>query len=515
MHPQDDALSQTYDLRGWRMHFVFDTEKLNALRWRYHEGRPDDTRTDTVDFVHKRPSGWLTTRCVLGAPLLQFPTDSSEKISVARRFVSFNTYEFRRDPGDPYADILEVVAGTRNERMALFQAFRLDQCVGTYKYNGDTIFTLTASSDFSIGFLGREERDQDAGLPFKFRFDELPADEKVVVIPKTAEVSYGKWLMQDLRFYPRKVQGQLSHILYIANAGEGNGALPTRADGESTDKPVIEESALGCCYLDARNIPEQGYYGADFEELAQILFPRGYARFTGLDEGEPGEIVAAARLVYAYDLGSEAVPDAALYSSHVNPLVRVVSAGSPGQRMVLNTVNPGVPTWQFISQSVGRLVPDGRYCDYIPQDDGGVIYSDSPLTRKKAALLTSLNRDPVDIVRILSGFTLLPYYSTMVVLNARPTHYFKLATAGNKLQLTFCYQSFGNGEQVVPPEDTEWKVLAGDGKVSGGIFTPGVINKFSVVQAIHRHPVYMQFAVIVIPVPLLAAAEFVAMRDGG
>lgn len=41
------------------------------------------------------------------------------------------------------------------------------------------------------------------------------------------------------------------------------------------------------------------------------------------------------------------------------------------------------------------------------------------------------------------------------------------------------------------------------------------MNRFSVVQAIHRDPDYLLFAVIIIPMPLLTAAEFVAMRNGG
>jgi len=139
----------------------------------------------------------------------------------------------------------------------------------------------------------------------------------------------------------------------------------------------------------------------------------------------------------------------------------------------------------------------------------------NPLTGKDAALRTSMTRDPVDIVRILSGFALLPYFSTMVVLNARQTHYFKLATVGVKLQLTLLYEPWGGGETEVPPELIEWKVLAGDGNMSNGLFSPGTTNRFSVVQAIHRDPKWMQFAVIIIPMPLLTAAEFVAMRNGG
>ncbi|MCA4078931.1 hypothetical protein LD001_27220, partial [Pseudomonas kurunegalensis] len=83
----------------------------------------------------------------------------------------------------------------------------------------------------------------------------------------------------------------------------------------------------------------------------------------------------------------------------VSPLVRIVSAGSAGQRLALNTVNPAAPIWRFASETLGQLVPDGRFCSYIPQDDGGVRYGQNPLTRKDAALLDTLKRNPVDIVR--------------------------------------------------------------------------------------------------------------------
>lgn len=512
MHTQNAPTAQQYDLRGWRTHFVFDAEKLNAFCLHYYEGRLDTAHTDAVDFVHQRPTGWLTTRCVLGSPLPEFPTGDGETITVARRFVSYTSYEFHREHGAQYADIVELVAGSRNERRALFQTFRLDQCVGTYQYNDDTIFTLSAGSDFSVGFLGFPERDTDAGLPFKIRFDKLPAGEKNVVLPKTADVTYGKWLMQDIRFYLRRVPGQLSHVMYIANAGDGDGIIPASMEDECEQGPATAENALGYCYVRSTDIPAEGFYGRDFEELAQILFPLGRVAYTDFDWGDP---VAKATLVEPSTGLETPLPDAAVYSSHIDPLVRIVSAGSAGQRLVLNTVNPATPIWEFTSPAVGQLVPNGRSCDYIPQDEGGVIYGENPLTGQDAALLSSMTRNPVDIVRILSGFALLPYFSTMVVLNARPTHYFKLDTVGGQLQLTLLYKPWGGGETVVPPELVEWKVLAGDGKVSDGIFSPGTMNRFSVVQAIHRDPDYLLFAVIIIPMPLLTAAEFVAMRNGG
>lgn len=509
-----DEAGQHYDLRGWRMHFVFNVEKLNALLLRYYESRPDSANNDALDFVHQRPSGWLRICCVLGSPLLEFPTGNGDSINVTRRFVSYTSYEFQRASGANQAELFEVVAGSRNERMALFQTFKLDQCVGTYKYNDNAVFTLTEGSDFSVGLLGGQGRDTEAGLPFKIRFANLPAGEKNVVLPKTADVSYGRWLMQDLRFHLRSVEGQL--VMYIASSDEANGSFPGSRNTGRDEVSVTDESLLGQCYLDVRNIPEAGYYGLDFEHFAQILFPRGYVKFAGMIWGGPGNTVAEARLVDLQVKGADAfATENAAYSSHVNPLVRIVPAGSVGQRLVLNTVNLGTPVWQFASETIGQLVPDGRTCTYVPQGDGDVIYGESPLTRKDAALHTSLKRNPVDIVRIITGFTLLPYYSTIVVLNAKPTHYFKLAIVGGKLQMTFCYEPWGGGETVVAPELTDWKVLAGDGKVSDGIFTPGVINRFSVVQAIHRDPIYMQFAVIIIPVPMLTAAEFVAMRNGG
>ena len=517
MHDDHAATANSYDLRGWRMHFVFDTARLNALCERYYAGRSDETwaGNETLDFFHQRPSGWLTTRCVLGYPLLQFPTGSSEKISVARRFVSYASYEFQRGLGEPYADILEVVAASQNERRALFQQFRLDQCVGTYKYGGKPMFTLTADSDFSVGFFGREARDTDAGLPFKIRFDNLPADKKVVVLPVEEQVAGGEWLIKDLRFYPRKVTGQSSHILYIANAGDGNGSIPA----SSADAlPAIDAAAAASCYVDIRNIPAAGYYGRDFEQLAQMLFPRRYTRFTELYQSDlPYDFIGEARLVDAIShRAPEAATDAALYGSHVSPLVRVVSAGSEKQQLNLNTVNPGTPVWRFESTGSGKLEPDGFYCRYTPVGEGAVVYQKSPVTRKEAALSTTLSRKPVEIDRIIAGFGLIPYFSTMVVFNARPTHYFKLTASGKNIQLTFCYEGW-DGEEVVAPDDTEWKVLAGDGKMSqSGLFTPGTINKFSVVQAIQTtYPGYMHFAAIVIPVPLLSAAEFVAMRNGG
>jgi len=512
MHTQNAAATQQYDLRGWRSHFIFDAEKLNALCLHYYEGRPDTVHTDAVDFVHQRPSGWLTTRCVLGSPLPEFPTGNGETITVARRFVSYTSYEFHREQGARYADILEIVAGSRNERRALFQTFRLDQCVGTYQYNDDTIFTLSAGSDFSVGFLGFPERDTDAGLPFKIRFDKLPAGEKIVVLPKTADVTFGKWLMQDIRFYLRRTPDQYSHVMYIANASDGNGSIPASMEDEREQGPATALNALGYCFVHWDDIPDEGFYGRDFEEFSQLLFPVGRAAYYGFEEDYPVSTVTLLEPSTGFETPT---PDAAVYSSHIDPLVRIVSAGSAGQRLVLNTVNPATPIWQFTSPAVGQLVPDGRFCDYIPQDEGGVIYEKNPLTGKDAALRTSMTRDPVDIVRILSGFALLPYFSTMVVLNARPTHYFKLAAVGVKLQLTLVYEKWGEGETVVPPELIDWKVLAGDGNVSNGLFSSGTTNRFSVVQAIHRDPKWMQFAVIIIPMPLLTAAQFVAMRNGG
>lgn len=330
MHEGRVSESEKYDMRGYRVHFVFNTEKLNTLCEQWHASRPDDhwPGNETVDFVHDRPSGWLTTRSVLGYPLLQFPSGNSETISVARRFVSYASYEFQRQAGAQYADILEVVAGSRNERMALFQTFELDQCVGTYEYGKVPMFTVKGECGFAVGFLGYEYRDTDAALPFKFRFDELAADKKVVVLPLNQEIWFGKWLMENIRFDPRKVDGQPSHVLYISNAGSKNETDPDGRVAPAIQASSSDPSVVASCYIDVVDIPKEGYTGRDFEALAQLLFPGGYLAYAGVNRHGPNwDYVVEAKLVVASAAGSVAAPDAALYSAHVNPLVRVVSAG--------------------------------------------------------------------------------------------------------------------------------------------------------------------------------------------
>ncbi|MBF8668697.1 hypothetical protein IR012_16545 [Pseudomonas putida] len=58
MHDDYAATANSYDLRGWRMHFAFDTARLNALCERYHAAKPDQTwaGNETLDFSISGPA---------------------------------------------------------------------------------------------------------------------------------------------------------------------------------------------------------------------------------------------------------------------------------------------------------------------------------------------------------------------------------------------------------------------------------------------------------------------------
>lgn len=123
----DTPIQPNHDMRGWRMHIIFDAAKINALR---EMSLPPIPALHEIIHYERLKS---TTREViiskLAKPVMKYLEDRVQLKSRMMSYANFiwSTHMFG---GKPRANLDSVVAFTNNEPQFLYQEFPLDGFVG-------------------------------------------------------------------------------------------------------------------------------------------------------------------------------------------------------------------------------------------------------------------------------------------------------------------------------------------------------------------------------------------------
>ncbi|WP_434773191.1 hypothetical protein [Pseudomonas entomophila] len=506
---------ERYDMLGWRVHLVFDPVLLNAELVRKYIGHPvpsDGMMTFTQVVTPGRY--WRHIKCELGTPLMSFDAASpSPEITVAKPFLSYLSCAFEKGTGVRKADVQEMTVTARNEAYALFMSVPLDECVGHYTPEERVRLEVRRGAmRCALGHMDRGTLDSRLGLAFSQHFDALPDAERALALNTVRRFPGSEWLVRPLRFYPRRLQGTSTCILYIAFDADESGRLPASRDGATAD-----ESTLGVLkglhtYIDGESIPKVGYRLNDFTSLAYLLFPESFIHCTDLRQVGNSYIFEG---VFSDDrpAGHVAAENTASIISHAEPLVTMTFAGKADVLIKAHTPEATVADWGFEGAHRGRLHAQGKECNYVPPVEQALVHDRNSQKLEPPVLRSSLEF-PVWTERVLYQLSPLPLATTVVVKNANPTHFFKLEKAGAKLRLTLWWAGKDGHEQVVDPAGTQWHVLAGNGHVNAaGDFTPGLLSRFSVLLAIEPDDKKWYWAVIIVPLPAMSVDEFIALRE--
>jgi len=98
-----------------------------------------------------------------------------------------------------------------------------------------------------------------------------------------------------------------------------------------------------------------------------------------------------------------------------------------------------------------------------------------------------------------------------------PTNFIRFHAEGAALRLGCCYYNIDQEEVELQPQDVEWFILAGNGKVSAqGIFTPqsAAPSPLTILMARDRRVDWeWRFAVTIIPMPLLTLRDVLRLQQ--
>lgn len=462
---------------------------------------------------------WEEIETVLSRPLVKFRSTFTPvgKVEVRRKILRHATLRLAMAPGDKIRSVREIALIDASADLNLFQEFTLDSFTGVFTPGRDVILKVSKGSRFYLAYLGRGPlvRDEDGAAAFRQRFDALPDDLRFIKV-RHIKATYDWSMIKPLSFYVRKAtDDDRWYWMYIVEAGKQPGLIPPSRNAGPPQVSIYDMPTLFYGRSLTRD-PWQELLQQAYNDFAQLLYPEAVLTLQHAAEvpAFPGSF--RADFYYRYDFLHEALSQPAPSDDsklHAEPLVKMVDGVRSRTHMTVLPDDGGSVIWRFQGEDHGTLELDGRACWYCPPEDLGVTYDHAGKTLRPCVLKTP-GFEPVVIDVVMTGTPAKPLFSTYVILNAEPTHYFKLDDRAGRVGLRLCYQGRGGKEEIVSPTDIEWRVLAGNGEVSqDGTFTPGHEQPFSVVLAFEKDPDWLYWAVIILPLPLKSASEFISMSN--
>lgn len=494
----DASILHNHDMRGWRIHVVFDAHKINNIREEFSSARPPPPGQRTFHIEQPHSSTREVLDCKLAAPSVKYLDDCIQVKSPVLSCVNA-IWTHPVFGGKPRANLDSVVAFWPNEPQFLYHEIPLDDCVGYCAGPGrPLVLKIGTQSTFYSQADGAETRDTQLGWFFRSYFDALPDAQRTVELYEVDARNEADWLLKEMNFQIRKHPLTGSHVLQVCRGDTSGSPLPLR---DPTPKDEL------AAYIHANDVPGSTDVNT-FTDLAGLLLPLGYAWCDTFSQDHATGVYKATYKFYSDTREPAAAPEPLIL--HADPLVAAIRAGDTAKQI---TVSPQVSTalvWALADGGQGKIAPGHFVCDYTPPSQPPIHLSDNSVCQEPTATKTSFD-EPARIEAVLTGNTLLSPISTFVVLNMEPNLFFKTELSQGRVKLRFCYIDKKTKQDVeVPADRIKWTVLAGQGKVSQeGIFSPSLLSRYTVIQAEKIDPDDWYWAYIILPIPLMTAEAFV------
>lgn len=278
--------------------------------------------------------------------------------------------------------------------------------------------------------------------------------------------------------------------LYFSTAPEADG----RAEAGSKDTPL-----LVACHYNGAKMASANWVDRDLLELPYFLYPHGKLQ-AGVWQ-ELGSNVWELRFNRSFGASAEQASAPASLSLLINPVVRVIQRGVQPLKLDHNWGSL-VADMALRPGGAGGIEQVGDAWFYRPPALPGsaAVYDDKGKTQQLPALKSSV-MVPVDVDFLDAKLLNLTTTSACLLFNMMQTHFLRMSVIDGALYLRLYYVNKSGAEVPVDTAQTEWIVLAGDGKVSQeGAYTPGqALSGCTVIQAVEADDDVWYWAVIIIP----------------
>ena len=201
----------------------------------------------------------------------------------------------------------------------------------------------------------------------------------------------------------------------------------------------------------------------------------------------------------------------------IAPQARIFPAGELRQQLGFAGAPITGAEWSVAGEAGGRIVKEGSNHFYQPATKPpDLLFSTPGETLIPAVLKSSYPLLPArtDLVTAAGGGARA--VARYVTLFVGPTHFIKFHAEGTALRLSCCYFNRDHEEVELQPEHVKWHILAGNGGVSQGIFTPRwtVPTPVTILMAEDlRCTDEWRFAVTIIPMPFLTLRDVLRLQQ--
>ncbi|WEZ90029.1 hypothetical protein P3R38_07055 [Pseudomonas sp. NyZ480] len=390
-------------------------------------------------------------------------------------------------------------------------SLRMDSSCLRYRAQDESVLSIEWTSGARYAFYDPKDSRVPASLPEGYaEYYDRQKKIDIAILPRGVNAK-----LQDLYIYMLTSESLRDRHFLFYQQPQAYESLVSEAQQTSASESLDALYAL----FPQSEFPElaAGRAPADNAWFSHLVTPPGSAELEGgmmTPAGWQSCYKKAPEKPWASATVAVAEP---LYK--IAPHSLIIHAGGEKERLGFVAAPMPGAVWRVAGDAGGALVKEGNDHFYVSAiRPPGIVYNEqSGETLIPAATRASLARVPArtDVVTAEGGgfSTSVSFVTTFV----HPTHFIRFTQRGDALQLNCCYFNLDSDEVAVPPKDTAWHILAGNGEVSAeGVFTPAAVaaSAVTVVMAVDTGSLdEWRFAVTIIPSPLLSLRDVLRLQQ--
>ena len=375
-----------------------------------------------------------------------------------------------------------------------------------YRAQDQSVLSLEWADGAASFYYYPEESSTSATVPAKYQsyYDQLKKIE-IAMMPRPSSP-----LLQDLYIYMVTTLQERNFVFFQR-------PIPyLTLAGRAEQAPAPEAWTVLSARFPHTNFPEvaAGNPPADNAWFSHLVTPPGAC--------EPnGGVKSGMGWISNYKIGPKRPWNPSTVASAVHkiaPQARIFPAGELRQQ--LGFVRASIPDaqWSVAGDAGGRIVKVGSDHFYEPaKKPPGLLFSEPGETLIPAVLVSSYPFMPARADVVTAAGVGAQASALFVTTFLGPTNFIRFHAEGAALRLGCCYYNIDQEEVELQPQDVEWFILAGNGKVSAqGIFTPqsAAPSPLTILMARDRRVDWeWRFAVTIIPMPLLTLRDVLRLQQ--
>ena len=386
---------------------------------------------------------------------------------------------------------------------------RLDSSYRRYRAQDQSVLSLEWDGGASYAYYYPKDSMIPTTVPPEYgEYYDRRKKIEIAMMPRAVDSQ-----LQDLYIYTITTQSLRDHLFYICQQPLAYRSLADR----TSQAPTPEVQALLYAEFSKTDFPEvaAGNPPTDNAWFSHLVTPPGACVPNGGTQLPGGWNTN-------YKIGPKRPWNPSTVASagevhKIAPQARIFPAGELRQQLGFAGAPITGAEWSVAGEAGGRIVKEGSDHFYEPATKPpDLLFSLPGETLIPAVLKSSYPWLPArtDVVTAAGGGAQASaLYVTMFV---GPTHFIRFRAEGTALRLSCCYFNRNQEEVELQPEHVQWYILAGNGEVRQGIFTPrsAAPSPVTILMAEDlRYPDEWRFAVTIIPMPLLTLRDVLRLQQ--